>query len=688
MSDREFSFDAPPAKRRFSMSEAPLAASTYFATNDQQQMQMQHMQQLQQHAALGMQYLGASSADSRFGSSMGLLAEEGESDISDDGNRDDASELASTLGQPYGQNGPLATNNATATAAAAAGTSADDSKTKKRARATPEQLAILEETFLTHTSPNAKLRETLSSQVNMTERSIQIWFQNRRAKVKLMQKRAAQAQAQENAKRQQQQHQQNYYAQAYGGAGAFQHPQQFGSPFAAFVQPRPAAMGRSSSVDFSAMGMGMGGMGGFGLNPSGPSLDTGLDLAIAMHGGTRQQHQMAIQQPMRPRNHSAPLNSEPMHSKHVMMHGGGWAMSPLPPPTAAVPQTVLTSDALSIGTWRRVRASPDDLIITLDAETRSLRYEIADGASRFKIETPLGTLLAVTVEPVDAFRVQLAFDVSSPPMFFMANAGSSNPTTWTQCRDFTESMQGSCVLQHVVRGSAASLSTEWINACRANPQLQIVTRFAQPPNQHQMQMQFQLQQQQQHQQQQQMAAAAAAGGVASGMSLGVSPPAAHLLRPSSPFRRHSTPTLHAATFSQSTPSLDTFVEEPTYPVSDDMLSSPESAMDALVQQQQQHQQQLHAHNLPYHPHPHPQERQLSAGSILDGISYITLEPGKQQQHQQQQSQQQHFQQQQQEQSMVSLDDFAALGNLSGAFLGTEMDSDPAAAAATATLLAS
>ncbi|KAI8593145.1 hypothetical protein BDZ88DRAFT_378656, partial [Geranomyces variabilis] len=306
--------------------------------------------------------------------------------------------------------------------------SADDSKTKKRARATPEQLAILEETFLTHTSPNAKLRETLSSQVNMTERSIQIWFQNRRAKVKLMQKRAAQAQAQENAKRRQQQHQQNYYAQAYGGAGAFQHPQQFGSPFAAFVQPRPAAMGRSSSVDFSAMGMGMGGMGGFGLNPSGPSLDTGLDLAIAMHA-------------------------------------------------AAAPQTVLTSDALSIGTWRRVRASPDDLIITLDAETRSLRYEIADGASRFKIETPLGTLLAVTVEPVDAFRVQLAFDVSSPPMFFMANAGSSNPTTWTQCRDFTESMQGSCVLRHVVRGSAASLSTEWINACRANPQLQIVTRF-------------------------------------------------------------------------------------------------------------------------------------------------------------------------------------------------------------------
>ncbi|KAI8816610.1 homeobox domain-containing protein, partial [Fimicolochytrium jonesii] len=54
----------------------------------------------------------------------------------------------------------------------------------KRARATPEQLAILEETFKTHPSPNAHLRELLSHKVQMSERSVQIWFQNRRAKVK------------------------------------------------------------------------------------------------------------------------------------------------------------------------------------------------------------------------------------------------------------------------------------------------------------------------------------------------------------------------------------------------------------------------------------------------------------------------------------------------------------------------
>ncbi|RGB29115.1 homeobox domain-containing protein, partial [Rhizophagus diaphanus] len=55
---------------------------------------------------------------------------------------------------------------------------------KKRTRATPEQLAILEDTFKTNTSPNSKVREALAEKVNMSERSIQIWFQNRRAKMK------------------------------------------------------------------------------------------------------------------------------------------------------------------------------------------------------------------------------------------------------------------------------------------------------------------------------------------------------------------------------------------------------------------------------------------------------------------------------------------------------------------------
>ena len=50
---------------------------------------------------------------------------------------------------------------------------------KKRQRATPEQLSVLEESFLINPSPNAKMRELIAERIRMTERSVQIWFQNR-----------------------------------------------------------------------------------------------------------------------------------------------------------------------------------------------------------------------------------------------------------------------------------------------------------------------------------------------------------------------------------------------------------------------------------------------------------------------------------------------------------------------------
>ncbi|KAG0173965.1 hypothetical protein DFQ28_002991 [Apophysomyces sp. BC1034] len=60
---------------------------------------------------------------------------------------------------------------------------------RKRTRASPEQLAVLEKTFSFNSAPNSRIREQLSRQLGMTERSIQIWFQNRRAKEKTKQKR-------------------------------------------------------------------------------------------------------------------------------------------------------------------------------------------------------------------------------------------------------------------------------------------------------------------------------------------------------------------------------------------------------------------------------------------------------------------------------------------------------------------
>lgn len=55
---------------------------------------------------------------------------------------------------------------------------------KKRQRTSPDQLAILEQIFQTDKMPNQQTRVQLADQLGMSSRRVQIWFQNKRAKVK------------------------------------------------------------------------------------------------------------------------------------------------------------------------------------------------------------------------------------------------------------------------------------------------------------------------------------------------------------------------------------------------------------------------------------------------------------------------------------------------------------------------
>ncbi|KAJ4507136.1 hypothetical protein HRR83_005966 [Exophiala dermatitidis] len=64
-------------------------------------------------------------------------------------------------------------------------------KNQKRQRATQDQLVTLELEFSKNPTPTAATRERIAQEINMTERSVQIWFQNsrRRAKIKMLAKK-------------------------------------------------------------------------------------------------------------------------------------------------------------------------------------------------------------------------------------------------------------------------------------------------------------------------------------------------------------------------------------------------------------------------------------------------------------------------------------------------------------------
>jgi len=60
----------------------------------------------------------------------------------------------------------------------------DSHNKKKRQRTSPDQLSILEQIFQTDKMPSQQTRVQLADQLGMSSRRVQIWFQNKRAKVK------------------------------------------------------------------------------------------------------------------------------------------------------------------------------------------------------------------------------------------------------------------------------------------------------------------------------------------------------------------------------------------------------------------------------------------------------------------------------------------------------------------------
>ncbi|KAG4097602.1 hypothetical protein H8356DRAFT_1676041 [Neocallimastix lanati (nom. inval.)] len=323
---------------------------------------------------------------------------------------------------------------------------------RKRSRATPEQLAILEATFEKNTSPNSKLREALAEKVNMSERSIQIWFQNRRAKVKNTQKRNQQAAFQDQLFKSQ-------FLYQYPGAMYAGYPP-YGQPM---YQPgMPKVMNRSKSIDATNMY-------GQSLNtvPEGaivnPALGRlgftqgGIPLSMGTEYGARSglaAQNLSMVKPELSANYLVPSPEKNFYN--------------------------FTNNALVIGTWRRIAVAndPDSLRCSFSIVEKQIRWLIKEQNIRFKVEFPFSTIGQILLEPIpgNVSAGKLSFTLIKVPKFWMETNGPTNPT-WNLSGDFTENQQASQVFRHILEGDYSHLKNEVDTIVRSSPDLRQLCRI-------------------------------------------------------------------------------------------------------------------------------------------------------------------------------------------------------------------
>ncbi|ORX44887.1 hypothetical protein BCR36DRAFT_585991 [Piromyces finnis] len=312
---------------------------------------------------------------------------------------------------------------------------------RKRSRATPEQLAILEATFEKNTSPNSKLREVLAEKVHMSERSIQIWFQNRRAKVKNTQKRNQQAAFQDQLFKSQ------FYLQ-YPGGGMYGGYQPYSQPIYQPGMPGKI-INRSKSIDAT--------------NMYGQSLNTVPEGSIAnpIMGGigyatAGQTHTHTVQE-----------------------------IAPAPTLTPSVEKNYynFTNKALVIGTWRRIfiPGENDSLRCCFSIVDKKIRWIIKEQNIRFKVEFPFSSIGQIVLEPYNntVSTGKLSINLIKSPTFWMETNGPTNPV-WSMSGDFTENQQASKVYKHVIEGDYTHLKVEVSSIIRSSIDLQQLCRIVSP----------------------------------------------------------------------------------------------------------------------------------------------------------------------------------------------------------------
>ncbi|KAI8970451.1 hypothetical protein BDF20DRAFT_803373, partial [Mycotypha africana] len=257
--------------------------------------------------------------------------------------------------------------------------------TRRRTHLKPSQVAVLQETFVTNTLPDAALRCQLAQELGVSERTVQIWFQNRRAKARKLE---ASSPGADQPQILPQHYQPIQSCRSYMATPEYHQHEPT-------IKRRPRSCSKPEKLNASTFML--------STPPPHRAMSEGISRAE-----TANQDKCGI---------TKSIVSIPVHGIRI----GTWAR--------------FARQILHTGEW--------DLICFSDPSLRQLIWQVQDGGHLFRIEVSFDHVQQICLGQIQPEIGQLDIDINPNATISFSMQRSGIDHDWVRCNDFTENQQAS-----------------------------------------------------------------------------------------------------------------------------------------------------------------------------------------------------------------------------------------------------
>ncbi|KAJ3175517.1 hypothetical protein HDU87_006180 [Geranomyces variabilis] len=335
---------------------------------------------------------------------------------------------------------------------------------RSRRRTTAAQLAILEPAFARDSHPKKQRRAQLAEESGLSERSVQIWFQNKRAKVRHVGNDAPAAAeavdrplAMPSRKRGRPMTRRNSLKRAPASQGSPRR-QQSSSPIL-------GSTSRDSSQDPAEP-----------LNSEPdpvqyPTPEVPAESRRGIAAAAGPPPPLSQYPPLRPQQHAgsafvSPVSAGlPPPNRQLATAAAASPFNPFNPfyhYHPALDVICLSVDCTAIGTWHRFALSETtDLYTEVDLYQAVIRTTFVEESCQLRITSRLQHMTSLRLETrittLGDTVASLTIEFVAPPFFELLLAETG---TWAPCHDFTENAQASQCFTHTFQGPDADIRAE------------------------------------------------------------------------------------------------------------------------------------------------------------------------------------------------------------------------------------